>query len=135
MAATGRHGARRLLVQALYQAQVGGHEYHELLNQFAGDAGFEKIDGEYFRDLLKDILAARDTLDAAIGSRADRPVTQLDPVEHGILWLGAAELRLRPDVPPRVAIDEAVRLAREFGAQDSWRYVNAVLDQLAAEPR
>ncbi|MBL8225825.1 MAG: transcription antitermination factor NusB [Chromatiales bacterium] len=135
MAATGRHGARRLLVQALYQAQVGGHDYHELLNQFAGDPGFEKIDGEYFRDLLKDILAARESLDATIGSRADRPVTQLDPVEHGILWLGTAELRLRPDVPPRVAIDEAVRLAREFGAQDSWRYVNAVLDQLAAEPR
>jgi N utilization substance protein B len=135
MAATGRHGARRLLVQALYQAQVGGHGYHELLNQFAGDPGFGKIDGEYFRELLTDILAARESLDAAIGARADRPVAQLDPVEHGILWLGAAELRLRPDVPPRVAIDEAVRLAREFGAQDSWRYVNAVLDQLAAERR
>jgi N utilization substance protein B len=135
MAATGRHGARRLLVQALYQAQVGGHGYHELLNQFAGDPGFGKIDGEYFRELLTNILAAREALDAAIGARADRPVAQLDPVEHGILWLGAAELRLRPDVPPRVAIDEAVRLAREFGAQDSWRYVNAVLDQLAAERR
>jgi N utilization substance protein B len=135
MAATGRHGARRLLVQALYQRQVGGHDYGELLAQFAADPGFPKVDGDYFRELLHQILAGADELDAAIAARADRPLAQLDPVEHGILWLGAAELTLRPDVPPRVAIDEAVRLAREFGAQDSFRYINAVLDRLAAEPR
>jgi N utilization substance protein B len=135
MAATGRHGARRLLVQALYQRQVGGHGYAELAAQFAADPGFGKIDGDYFRELLQQILAATSALDELIAARADRPLVQLDPVEHGILWLGTAELRLRTDVPPRVAIDEAVRLAREFGAQDSYRYINAVLDRLAAEPR
>jgi N utilization substance protein B len=126
MAATGRHGARRLLVQALYQRQLAGHDFAELANQFCGDA-------DYFRELLRDILDREAELDAAVGGVTDRPVAQLDPVERGILRLGAAELRLRPDVPSRVAISEAVQLAREFGAQDSHRYVNAVLDRLAAE--
>lgn len=132
MAATGRHGARRLLVQALYQRQLAGHDFAELANQFCGDAAFGQVDGDYFRDLLRDILDREAELDAAVGGVTDRPVAQLDPVERGILRLGAAELRLRPDVPARVAINEAVQLAREFGAQDSHRYVNAVLDRLAA---
>jgi N utilization substance protein B len=133
MAATGRHGARRLLVQALYQRQLAGHDFAELANQFCGDADFGQVDGDYFRELLRDILDREAELDAAVGGVTDRPVAQLDPVERGILRLGAAELRLRPDVPSRVAISEAVQLAREFGAQDSHRYVNAVLDRLAAE--
>ena len=132
MAATGRHGARRLLVQALYQQQLAGHDYAELANQYCSEPAFGQVDGDYFRELLGRILAATDDLDAAIAAAADRPVAQLDPVERGILRLGAAELRFRPDVPPRVAINEAVQLAREFGAQDSYRYVNAVLDRLAA---
>lgn len=133
MAATGRHGARRLLVQALYQQQLAGHDYAELANQFCSTPDFGRIDGDYFRELLRQILASEADLDAVIASSADRPVAQLDPVERGILRLGAAELRFRPDVPSRVAINEAVQLAREFGAQDSYRYVNAVLDRLAAE--
>lgn len=135
MAATGRHGARRLLVQALYQQQLAGHDFAELANQFASEPAYQLVDREYFRELLGQILAAEAELDAAIATSADRPVAQLDPVERGILRLGAAELRFRADVPPRVAINEAVQLAREFGAQDSFRYVNAVLDRLAAERR
>jgi N utilization substance protein B len=133
VAATGRHGARRLLVQALYQQQLAGHEFAELANQFAATPGYAQVDGDYFRDLLRQILAAVADLDELIAGSADRPVAQLDPVERGILRLGAAELRFRPDVPARVAINEAVQLAREFGAQDSYRYVNAVLDRVAAE--
>lgn len=135
MAATGRHGSRRLLVQALYQRQLSGHTCEELLAQFAGQKDFEKIDVDYFRRLLGEILADTAALDTLIAGDADRPVAQLDPVEHGILWLGLAELSRHPEVPVKVVITEAVRLAREFGATDGHRYVNAVLDQVAPKLR
>lgn len=131
MAATGRHGSRRLLVQALYQRQVGGHPASELVAQFSGDPGFERVDDIYFRTLLDEIVRDADALDDLIRREADRPIAQLDPVERGILWLGLAELRSHPEVPVKVVITEAVQLAREFGAQDSHRYINALLDRLA----
>ena len=74
-------------------------------------------------------------LDELIGRAADRPVAQLDPVERAVLWIGLMELRSHHDVPRRVVIDEAVELAKEFGAQDSFRFVNAVLDCMAKELR
>jgi N utilization substance protein B len=135
MAATGRHGTRRLLVQALYQHQLAGHTAVELLEQYSAQRDFGKIDGEYFRQLLDEILADPQALDTLIGADADRPVAQLDPVEHGILWLGLAELQWHPEVPVKVVITESVQLAKEFGAQDGHRYINALLDQLAAKLR
>lgn len=135
MAATGRHGSRRLLVQALYQRQLAGHTAVEIATQFAADPGFSKVDGAYFRALLDEIVRDGEALDELITRQADRPVAQLDPVERGILWLGIAELRSHPDVPVKVIINEAVQLAREFGAQDGHRYINALLDQLAAVVR
>lgn len=131
----GRHGARRLLVQAFYQRQVGGHSSGELRVQFAGGSDFAKTDGAYFHTLLGEVLADTDELDRLIGRAADRPVAQLDPVERGVLWLGIAELIHHPDVPVGVIIDEAIELTREFGATDAHRYVNAVLDRLAPELR
>ena len=135
MAATGRHGTRRLLVQALYQHQLAGHTAAELLDQYSTQQDFGKIDGSYFRQLLDEILADPQALDKLIGADADRPVAQLDPVEHGILWLGLAELQWHPEVPVKVVITESVQLAKEFGAQDGHRYINALLDQLAAKLR
>jgi N utilization substance protein B len=135
MAATGRHGTRRLLVQALYQHQLAGHTAAELLEQYSAQKDFAKIDGKYFRQLLDEILADPQALDTLIGADADRPVAQLDPVEHGILWLGLAELQWHPEVPVKVVITESVQLAKEFGAQDGYRYINALLDQLAAKFR
>lgn len=135
MAVTGRRGARRLLVQALYQRQLGGHSRGELEAQFSSGDDFKGIDGDYFRTLLGEILADGPALDALMATDADRPVAQLDPVERGILWLGTAELRSHPEVPVKVVINEAVELAKEFGAQDSHRYVNALLDRVAARVR
>jgi N utilization substance protein B len=133
--ASGRHGARRLLVQALYQHQVGGHGHAELAAQFSGREEFRRADSAYFLLLLEEILANEADLDGCISRAADRPVAQLDPVERGILWIGIAELRFHVEVPAGVIINEAVELAKEYGAQDSHRYVNAVLDQLAAALR
>lgn len=131
MAATGRHGSRRLLVQALYQHQLSGDSAAEISTQFAAQRNFRLVDVDYFRLLLGEILGDTVDLDRLLSERADRPVGQLDPVERGILWLGLAELKLHREVPVKVVINEAVKLAHEFGAQDGHRYINAVLDQLA----
>ncbi len=135
MAATGRHGSRRLLVQALYQRQLAGHSAAELVSQFSGQKDFEKVDSEYFRLLLGEVLMDTTALDALIATDADRPIAQLDPVEHAILWLGITELRNHPEIPLKVVITEAVHLAREFGATDGHRYINALLDRLAPRLR
>ncbi|MDJ0928705.1 MAG: transcription antitermination factor NusB [Gammaproteobacteria bacterium] len=135
MTGRGRHGARRLLVQALYQHQLGGHELDSLLQQFSADPAHADIDDDFFRSMLTEILRTRSDLDARIEAGADRPVAQLDPVERGVLWIGITELTRRADVPHRVVINEAVELAKEFGAQDSYRYVNAILDGLVGEGR
>ena len=135
MAVTGRHGSRRLLVQALYQRQLAGHTAAELVEQFSSQKDFEKMDVEFFRRLLGEILADTAALDALIAGDADRPVGQLDPVEHGILWLGLTELRAHPEIPLKVVITEAVQLAKEFGSTDGHRYINALLDRLAPKLR
>ncbi|MDH5254667.1 MAG: transcription antitermination factor NusB [Gammaproteobacteria bacterium] len=135
MAATGRHGSRRLLVQALYQRQLAGHTAAEIVAQFSSQKDFERVDVEYFRRLLGEILADTAGLDALIAADADRPVAQLDPVEHAILWLGLMELRAHPEIPMKVVITEAVQLAREFGATDGHRYINALLDKVAPKLR
>jgi transcription antitermination protein NusB len=135
MAATGRHGSRRLLVQALYQSQLAGHSAAELVAQFSVEKDFEKMDVEFFRRLLGETLADTAGLDALIAGDADRPVAQLDPVEHGILWLGLTELKAHPEIPVKVVIAEAVQLAKEFGATDGYRYINALLDRLAPKLR
>lgn len=135
MAATGRHGSRRLLVQALYQRQLAGHTAAEITAQFSSQKDFEKVDVEYFRRLLGEILADTAGLDTLIAGDADRPVAQLDPVEHAILWLGLMELRAHPEIPVKVVITEAVQLAKEFGATDGHRYINALLDKIAPKLR
>lgn len=133
--ARGRHGARRLLVQALYQHQVGGHGASELIAQYSDRKEFRSADGGYFLELVREVVAATAALDELITQGADRPAAQLDPIERAILWIGLAELSWHPDVPRRVVIDEAVELAREFGAQDGYRFVNAVLDAMAGRLR
>lgn len=128
MSARGRHGARRLLVQALYQNQIGGHDEATLAEQFTSSKEFSGIDSEYFLAVLSEIMAGKDVLDAHLVEAADRPLDQLDPIERCILWIGVAELMSHADIPAKVVINEAVELAKEFGAIDSYRYVNAVLD-------
>ncbi|MFW2403113.1 MAG: transcription antitermination factor NusB [Gammaproteobacteria bacterium] len=130
-----RHGARRLLVQALYQHQITASDVSALRNQFSASNDFSKADGDYFYALLDEVVQDPAALDERIDAFADRPVSQIDPVERAILWIGVAELRSYPDVPTRVVINEAVELAKEFGAEDSHRYVNAILDGAAKDLR
>ena len=135
MAARGRHGARRLLVQALYQFQISGHPEGELIEQFSAREEFEWIDGDYFLLLLREIIESATALDGLIAESADRPVAQLDPIERAVLWVGLAELECHTDVPVKVVLNEAVELSKQFGAEDGHRFVNAVLDKAAKSLR
>lgn len=133
--ARGRRGARRILVQALYQLQVGGQPWQDVHQQFMADPESEGADRSYFREVLMHVAEGREALDALLAQYADIPPAQLDPVEHGILLVGLYELQHRLDVPFRVAISEAVELAKRFGATDGHKFVNGVLDRAARDLR
>lgn len=127
--------ARKLAMQALYRWQINSSPWQDVVNEFAADEEMRKADRGYFNRLITDICGASGALDEALGSWMDRKPADLDPVERAVLWVGAHELRSAPDVPFRVVINEAVGLAKRFGATDSHKFVNAVLDKAARELR
>jgi N utilization substance protein B len=133
--ARARHLARELLVKALYQWQVAGHSVAELSEQFAADEGFARCDRDFFGQLLAVTIEDAPALDAVIARQAARGLEQLDAVGRAILLLGLAELKFREDVPSKVVINEAIELAKRYGAADSFKFVNAVLDKSARELR
>jgi N utilization substance protein B len=127
--------ARKLAMQALYRWQLNSSPWQDVLKEFADDEDMRKADRGYFTTLVTDVCGTSDTLDASLGGWMDRKPTELDPVERAVLWVGTYELRASPDVPYRVVINEAVGLAKRFGATDSHKFVNAVLDVAARELR
>jgi N utilization substance protein B len=135
MAAGSRERARGLLLKALYQWQLAGHDEAELMRQYSSLAEFERIDQGYFTELLNRAIVGAPKYDGLIASFASRGLDQLDAVGRAILLLALAELENRPDVPVKVVINEAVKLAKRFGATDSYRFVNAVADKAAGELR
>ncbi len=131
----GRHWARRLALQALYQWDLAGQTPAEIVAQFVEDENWARVDAAYFRELVHGVAAQAPALDAQLQPHLDRPMREVDPVERAVLRIGAYELRHRLDVPFRVVIEEAVRLAKKFGAEGGYRFVNGVLDRLARDLR
>lgn len=129
-----RSRARRLAMQALYQWQFNDDSLADLERQYKAEAS-NKVDLEYFSELLSQCRQEADNLNTAIAQYLDRPLDQLDPVERAILQIGLYELRYRIDVPYRVVINEGVELAKSFGGSEGHKYVNAVLDRAAAQLR
>lgn len=127
--ARARSAARKLLIQALYQRQMGAQSWQELHGQYSADPTFERADPEFFRLALAAVCDDSARLDEELRHHSDIDPARLDPIEHAILYLGLWELMTRPDIPYRVVINEAVELAKRFGATDGYRYVNAVLDK------
>ncbi len=123
--------SRKLAMQALYQWQITGQTAAELRNQYAEEEGYGEADADYFRTLLDGVTGGAAELDAMLATLIDRPVGQLDPVEHAVLLLGLYELGHSLDVPYRVVINEGVELTKRFGATDGHKFVNAVLDRAA----
>mgnify|MGYP002013806066 CR=1 FL=1 len=129
----GRSGSRQLLLQVLYQHQLNDDNFDVLLSQSKQTKEFARIDQEYFELLLKEILEDTDTLDKIALKFADRSIEKLDPVERAILWIGLCEFSFHKDTPPVVVINEAIELAKIFGAQDSFQFINGVLDSFLQE--
>ena len=130
-----RRRARELALQALYQWLVAGHDADALYREAAAESGVQRADKSYFETLLRGVIARAAELDISLQPFLDRPAHMLSPVEHALLLLGAFELSASPEVPYRVVINEAVELAKAYGGTDGHKYVNGVLDKLAAQLR
>ena len=125
-----RSRARRQLLQALYQWQMSGDDPWSVRRNRLVDPKTGDIDDDYFNTAFDTISEKRDLYDTRVAEHTHRRPSTLDPVECAILWIGMYELIERFDIHPTVTINEAVELAKQFGAADSYKYINATLDHL-----
>jgi transcription antitermination protein NusB len=130
-----RRRSRELALQGLYEWLVGKADVPAIEAHMREQEGFDKCDRVHFDALLQGCVAEAADLDAVLSRHVDRKTTELSPVEHGVLLIGAYELKHCVDVPYRVAINEAVELAKSFGGTDGHKYVNGVLDKTAGDLR
>ncbi len=130
-----RRKARRALVQAVYQWQLSNNSFESIVKDFESGEALKKADKQYFSEVLHYVVYHADKLDNEYRDLLDRSVEHLDHVERAILRLATTEFCQRIDVPYPVVIDEYVELAKTFGAQDSYKYINGVLDKLARSLR
>lgn len=144
-----RRLARERAVQALYQWQLTGQSARRIIEQYLEDTGppsdgpvetdreledvlaMDQVDVEFFTGLVNGVLDRLEEWDAQITPHLDRSFANLDPTERVLLRLGCFELNERLDIPLRVVINEYVELAKRFGAQDSYKYINSLLDRVA----
>lgn len=131
----GRQRARKVAMQAVYQWQMTGADLRPLEQEYRSAGALKKTDDEFFSELLRGVLMSSGELDELLRPLLDRDVDDLDRVELALLRLGAFELKERIDVPYRVVIDQYVELAKQYGAEESFKYVNGVLDRLSASLR
>lgn len=130
-----RSRSREFALQGLYQHLVGGNAVDDI-DSFTRDlAGFNKADAVHFDALLQGCIAESALLDDLITRMLDRPMAEISPIEHAIMWIGAYELSHCLDVPWRVVLNECIELAKEFGGTDGHKYVNAVLNGIAPRLR
>ena len=136
VSAAARGRARQLAAQALYQWQLNELPPHEIEAQFHVDNNMQKVDKEYFSDLLHGVAKHRHELDASFSPYLQgMQREQLDPVTLAILRMASYELLHRIDVPYKVVINEAVNVAKKYGAEDSHKFINGVIDKTAARIR
>jgi transcription antitermination protein NusB len=134
-ASAARSVARKLALQALYRWQLNHSPWQDLVNEFSAAEDMPRADRDYFIEVVRSVCGSHADLDAQLAAWMDRPPGRLDPIEHAVLLIGAYELQSRPEVPYRVVINEAVSLAKRFGATDGHKFVNAVLDRAARSLR
>ncbi len=130
-----RRKARHFGLQALYQWTLSDASLVDIDAEFRVDNDFRHTDGEYFQALLRGVMQDVEALEALFSPLLDRALDDLDPIERNLLRMGTFELKERIDVPYKVVINEAVALAKKFGATESHRYINGVLDKVASELR
>lgn len=130
-----RRRARELALQGIYQWRLVGGEGAQIEKQIREEKGMGRYDAEFFNKLLLGTLAQHADLEVVLTPHLDRALNELSPVEFSVLLLGTYELVNFPEIPYRVIINEAVELAKTFGGADGHKYVNGVLDKLAAKVR
>jgi N utilization substance protein B len=130
-----RRRSREFALQGLYQWQLAGTEPVTIAAQLGEADDFGTIDTEYFTRLLDGAVAGAAEMEQIIAPLLDRAYKSLSPVERGILLLAGYEFKHCPEVPYRVVINEAIELAKSFGGTDGHKYVNGVLDKMAAQLR
>jgi N utilization substance protein B len=130
-----RRRARRRALQALYQWHLTGQSASKIMFQFHEEQDFSNVDDDLFRTLVTNIISQQSKLDEKIEPFLDRPLNQLDVIEHVILSIAAYELLSGIEVPHQVVIDEAVNLAKQFGAEQGHSFINGVLDKAAGQWR
>lgn len=130
-----RHKARHYAMQALYQWHMAGASITQIEVEFRADNDMSNVDGEYFSELLHRIPNMLGELDAFFEEHLDRGKDDLGAVELALLRIGSYELAERVDIPYKVVINEAVNLAKKFGATDSFKYINGLLDKVARQTR
>jgi N utilization substance protein B len=130
-----RRKAREFALRGLYQWKLAGAAAGVIAAQLAEEKDFASVDEEHFAALLQGAIAEAADLDALVSPFVERKLETLSPVEHALLLLGAFELRNHPEIPYRVVINEAVELAKRYGGTDGHKFVNGVLDKLAARLR
>jgi len=133
--ASQRHRAREAVIQALYQWELSGYPMTQVAAMFRADNDLKRADIAFFNDALTTIDHTHQTLVGSLKPYLSRELSELTPIERNILLLGAYELSARIDIPFKVVISEAVALSKKFGATDGHKFVNGVLDQLAANAR
>ena len=130
-----RTRSREFAMQALYQFLVGRNDAASI-DVFTRDlVGFHKADSAHYDALLHGCIEQAQSLDEAITPLLDRPMVEISPIEHSVMWIGAYEFKHCPDVPWRVVINECIELAKGFGGTDGHKYVNGVLNKLAPTMR
>ncbi len=134
-ARSARRLSRQVALQGLYQWLLAGDDAASIDAHLREQPGYAKCDQKHLDLLLQGCIREAAALDALLSSHVDRPTKDLSPVEHGVLLLGAFELRECVDIPYRVVINESVELAKSFGGTDGHKYVNGVLDRLAGDLR
>ncbi|MBC3932800.1 MAG: transcription antitermination factor NusB [Undibacterium curvum] len=130
-----RHRAREFALQGLYQWLLNNEDSGVIDAHIRQAHGFDKADREHFDILLHGAINQSIQLREAFGDLIDRPLVELSPIEHAVLLIGAYELKNHIEIPYRVVINEAVELTKSFGGLDGHKYVNGVLDKLAAKLR
>ena len=134
-AKSARRRSREAALQGLYQWLLTGEDIGAIVALGREQDGYAKLDVKHYDALLGGCVQEAADLDAILARHVDRKTTELSPIEHAILMIGAYELKHCIDIPYKVAINEAVELAKSFGGTDGHKYVNGVLDKAAVDLR
>lgn len=127
--------ARRFALQGLYEWQVSQSQVEEIERHLAENPDFVKANRESFSNMLRGSIRGQAEANELISPLLDRPIEQLDLVEKAVLWLGCYELLTHPETPYKVIINESVNLAKKFGGDQSYKFINGVLDKVAKKVR